>query len=176
MYLRPINQLLAVICLLGLSPQSVVTAEDQPVIAVSGQKHTYYHMRLTLTPKNTKIISNRVGSGGQFQLLVHRNSLPVSFKADIKDQLITLSMPATQFGTAGANLYISEKKRLFENIQTMSNHKHSSISVVIEYNPYVIVENKKPLKLQLYKPEIIFRHSLGRYINYTGTLKYYDKK
>jgi len=84
---------------------------------------------------------------------------------------IILRMPSTNPLGQQAQQSISEKKTLFERIQSMISTHSGSVEVVIELNPYVEKIRNNPLALQLTQCNVFFRQAQNRYVDYTDKLK-----
>lgn len=68
-----------------------------------------------------------------------------------------------------ANQLIAEKVNLYKKIINLVNlEAHESFNIVIELNPYVLLKSDK---FELTQCNVFFRHSRGRYITKTGSLR-----
>ena len=168
---------------------SCAIAAPLDIVVSLGKYSDYYHIRLKLhsddfelsiptssrTPKYSENNDFRFEEGGQFEVFIKRDAFPIPLKGSPNSKYIILRMPWTNPETPGASLFINEKRRIFDELTGIKKSHYESLTVVVELNPYIEVQENNPLSLQLTEPNVFFRQAFGRYINYTGPLKPEDK-
>ncbi len=160
---------------IACSAESMLVTDTSSIVISKGKYSDYYHINYTLIPDNTRLSLDDTrpnafeNESGQFEVYLDKNLFPIA--APMCRNTIILRMPGTNpFGNQ-VQQSISEKKALFERIQSMVNTHSGSVEVVIELNPYVKKIRNKPLTLELTQCNVFFRQAQNQYVNYPGKLK-----
>jgi hypothetical protein len=146
---------------------SSLLASEKPTVSVTHGKYSdYYHIKYELTDNNFDLQKNDkkyVQDNGQFEIYLRKDAFPIS-APNCKDMLI-LRMPASLSGDKDYKTSVQEKLRLYRTIEEVHDKKLQGLPVVIELNPYVRVNSKRPLSLELEQCNIFFRTKHGRYVD-----------
>ncbi len=141
------------------------------VTSVTNNKE-YYHLEYVLTKENIISLEALTNTqfkinGGQFEVLIKKSMFPIDAPS-CKSNII-LRMPWSNPGVTNYELFIDEKYEIYNEIRRVYEADEIySIDVVIELNPYVILDSGD---LKLTQCNVFFRHANDRYISYTGSLK-----
>lgn len=119
----------------------------------------YYHLLFTINADNLakiETLSERQfkQNGGQFEVLLKKDGFAVEAPNCKSDIILRMPWVASQFE-------LSQKYLLYKNIAALAHSQKGSVTVAIELNPYVKVEENE---LLLTNCNAYFRHANSQYI------------
>jgi hypothetical protein len=182
----------------SLMAQEVVV---NTTIGKDGVKRTYYHLKYTLTPDNSTLVTpkewlqchyskvwgepinpegcwcNRpywVGNG-TFVIYLKQDLFPIL--SDCKSDWLKLRMKPNRSecvyeATEAALAHALESKReLWLQIVALHEGKLEQLEVILELNPYVTVLSESPLRLKLDHCNLYFRTADNAYIDHLNAVE-----